>query len=498
MGLLDALANRFGFARKASGQYPAWARDTADAQKWTLPNPAIFANQAHIYRALSWVGTAIDILAQTAAVTPARVLTVNNEKRSEVTNHPFEQLLNKPNPEDSRYELLNATFQQRKLNGNAYWWLNRSSEFAPPDEIWLIPPHQITPVPDGRLYLRGYLYDPGDGREIPLEPWEIVHFKAPNPFNRFLGLSALESLAVVSMSDIEMQKWNARLFGENNARLPGILAFAEMIQDADWQRMKREVGDAASKRQNMMLRGVGKGGVEWMQAASSQKDMEFLGGREFTKREVYDRLAPGLSSKLDVNSTEANSTTGAVTFKEDSVYPLHVEVASKITQKILPVYGNNLVLEFDDIRVTDRQLELQEQEAYALTHTVDEIRAKYYEDTPIGDERGKLFPAEVRNGGVKEPPPPQLQQAQQVQPPQPPNKMADELAKWQRKALKKIGHPVAFDSDEIPAHISARISAGLPACKTADDVKALFARQDEQPNRLLALLEVALKAEAEK
>lgn len=486
MTILDAIANRLGYARKADAQYPAWARETAGVQQWTLPNPAIYANQAHIYRTLSWVGTAVDILAQTAAVTPARVMTINNEKRNEVTNHDFERLLNKPNPEDSRFELLNATFQSRKLNGNAYWWLNRSSENAPPDEIWLIPPHMITPVPDGRMYLRGYLYDPGDGREIPLEPWEIVHFKSPNPFNRFLGLSALESLAVVSMSDIEMQKWNARLFGENNARLPGILAFAEMIQDADWKRMKREVGDAANKRQNMMLRGVGKGGVEWMQAASSQKDMEFLDGRAFTKREVYDRLAPGLSSKLDVNSTEANSTTGSVTFKEDSVYPLHVEVASKITQKIMPAYGDNFIVEFDDVRVTDRQLELREQEAYAITHVIDEIRSKYYEDTPIGDERGKLLPAEVRAGAVKQERP--IQDA-----PQPPDPAQADMAKWQRKALKRIGQAVPFESDEIPAHVAARINAGLPACKNADDVKALFARQHN--DRLLTLLNAALRAE---
>jgi len=492
MGFIDTIANRFGYTRKAAKQFPTWALQTAEAQQYNLPNPSIYENQAHLYRTLSWIGTAIDITAQSAAVVPGSVMQNDGEKKREVLNHAFEQLLRKPNPEDSRYEFLLATFMHRKLNGNAYWWLNCANGHAAPDEIWLIPPSKITPVPDGRMYLRGYLYGPGDGREIPLEPWEIVHFKSPNPFNRFLGLSAIESLAVVGMSDVEMQKWNARLFGENNARLPGILAFAEFIQDADWERLKKEAGDASKKRQNMMLRGVGKGGVEWMQAASSQKDMEFLEGRDFTKREIYDRLAPGLSSKLDVNSTEANSTTGAVTFKEDTIYPLHVEIADKITQKLMPRYGQNLTYEFKDIRVTDRQLELKEQEAFALTHVIDEIRNKYYEDPPIGDERGKMLIAEVRSGTVKQEAQPQPQQDTQ----QPPDPMQADMAKWQRKAAKKVGQVVTFESEHIPADVFARVLAGLPACKSADDVKSLFARAAEQKpeQTLMALLEVAIKA----
>ena len=67
------------------------------------------------------------------------------------------------------------------------------------------------------------------------------------------------------------------------------------------------------------------------------------------------------------------------------------------------------------------------------------------------------------------------------------------MAKWQRKALKRIGQAVPFESDEIPAHVAARINAGLPACKNADDVKALFARQHN--DRLLTLLNAALRAE---
>ena len=54
--------------------------------------------------------------------------------------------------------------------------------------------------------------------------------------------------------------------------------------------------------------------------------------------------------------------------------------------------------EFDDIRITDRALELSEIAAYSQTHTVDEVRSRYYQDEPLGDDRGNLLVTEVGKG----------------------------------------------------------------------------------------------------
>jgi len=122
--------------------------------------------------------------------------------------------------------------------------------------------------------------------------------------------------------------------------------------------------------------------------------MEFLQARQFNKEEIFALFAPGLASVLDVNATEANAEAGRKTLA-DSIYADMAAISSAITHTLLPTYGENLVAEFDDIRITDRQIVLQEQQVYAQSHTVDEIRAQYYGDDPIGDARGKLLPAEV-------------------------------------------------------------------------------------------------------
>jgi HK97 family phage portal protein len=463
---------------------------TARAQQFTVPDGQVFDNQARLVHQLSWIYTAVMKTAELAAGAQFSVQRLSGEERQDVPNHPFERLLARPNPLQGRSEFLIATYAYRKINGNAYWWLNRTSAEAEPAELWLIPPARIRPIPDGRLFIRGYEYDPGDGQLMVLEPWEVMHFKNFHPSNAFIGMSAIESLATVATGDLQAQQWNAKFFGESNARLPGILAFADRFTETDWARIKGEVQSSAIKRELMLLQGVGTGQVNWLQNGVTQKDMEFLNARAFTKEEIYSVLAPGLASMLSINATEANAKTGKATLIEMEVWPMLVGVADKITADLLPVYGENLAGEFDDIRVTDRVLDLQEQQEYAKTHTVEEVRQKFYGDDPLGDERDRLLVAQVtpQSGGVNAPDPaiePEAgggQQPENIEERGRPDERADELdeelAKWRRKALKRLkegrGAGCEFDSPVIPAGLAGAIVGQLEHASTPEHVKTVF------------------------
>ncbi|MBI1296674.1 phage portal protein [bacterium] len=408
MNWIDRIASALGYM-KAPPVYnaPEWLRATGEAQRWEadVDKLALADAQSELYLRLSWVHTAVSRVAQAAAVAQFNVMQLEGEETQDIPNHLFERLLVRPNPLMSRFELLEATFSFYQLTGNAYWWLNRTSAKRAPLEIWVIPSHRIRPVPDGRLFIRGYLYDPGNGTEIPLDPWQVVHFKRFHPLNPFLGLSPIEALATVATGDMAMQKWNTNFFDKDNAKPQGALAFADPIVDGKWEQMKKDVREqhGGTRRSLMMLRNAGQGGVSWVNMAMSQKDMEFLQARQFNKEEIFSIFAPGLSSLLAINSTEANSKTGENTFARMAVWPLLVATAEKITNDVLPAYGNDLVGEFEDIRESDKALELQEQEAFSRFHTIDEVRARFYNADPIGDFRGSLLATEVVNGAVKDP-----------------------------------------------------------------------------------------------
>jgi HK97 family phage portal protein len=501
--------------KTAQVQNPAaWLQSTAETERWTIPQDGeLYSRQAELFQRLSWVRIAVSVVSQAAATIPFSVKKMVGEKLKDIPNHAFEKLLQRPNPLQSRFEFLEAVYNYYRLTGNAYIWLNRASPDAEPAELWVLPSHRVLPVPDGRLYLRGYVFTNDHGQKIPLEPWEVVHLKSFHPLDSFVGLSPVEAFATVAVGDIGMQEWNTNFFARDHAKSAGILAFADAIDDTTWQRMdqdaKRQGG--GTKRAMMRLRGVGKGGVEWIAMNLSQKDMEFLQARNFNKEEIYSIYAPGLASVLAVNATEANATAGESTMQTYALYPLLVAFAEKLTNDVLPAYGPDLVGSFDDPRRKDRALELQEQEAFERTHTIDEVREKYYEAKPIGDDRGRLLPAEITHGltdgrTTEERTPPQLAEvagmtitdvterpalpAPAEEPAEPmiervereadPEEMkAADLERWERKAIKAIkagrSAVVKFDSAAIEPEIVEQIREGLAEAAGPAEVREVFA-----------------------
>lgn len=404
MTLLERLALSLGFVKAPLTSAPPYLRAEVDAERRNLPDGGVAEGQMQLYQKLSWVSTAVSKVAEAVATTSFGVYEMAGEKKTAVENHLFEQLLRSPNPIMSRFEFLFATVVCYNLTGNFYWYLNKRSESAAPLEMFIVPPHRIAPIPDGQSFIKGYLYDNGPDR-VALEPWQVVHGKRYNPLNPYVGLSSLESLTDVAVGDLAMQRWNRNLFARDNAKVPGALAFADPVDDATWAKMKEDINrqHGGVRRSLMMLRNVGKGGVQWVNMAMSQRDMEFLAGRTFNKEEIYGVFAPGLASMLAVNATEANSLAGRRTFTELAVWPALVALAEKITNDLLPLYGSGLVGEFDDIRPTDRALQLQEQGAAEAVMTVDEVRARFYDLSPLGDERGNMLPAQVASVAVGAP-----------------------------------------------------------------------------------------------
>jgi HK97 family phage portal protein len=496
MTIIDDIVRRLGYTKAGTGPLPGWLSASAEQDKFNLPDPSRITAQADLFQKLSWVHLAVSLVATTCAAVDFTI----KKDQDDVPDHPFLELLRHPNPMQSRLEFLESTFAFRALTGNAYWWLNKSSEAAAPDELWIIPPNQIEPVPDGKLYLKGYLYDPGDGVKRPLEPWEVVHFKKFHPLNRYVGLSPIEAAAMVAAGDLQMQKWNARFFGESNAKLPSVLAFADFVQDDEWERLKKEARDRSQTREMMMLRNVGKGGVEWIRASASQKDMEFMGGRKANREELLSIFAPGLASMIDVNATEANAVAGKETFTAFSIWPALVAVAEKATNDVLPLYGDHLVGEFEDIRITNRESDLLEQAEYAKTHTVDEIREEYYGDKPLGDERGLMLPAEINKPvpapAFAEAPAEVMSEARaEVITDEPTEAERKELEAWEKFTMKRLGKGGReFEPHVLRAEIRERVSAGLKAAKTPDAVRAVFAHEKPKAGELAPLVDALLEA----
>lgn len=123
----------------------------------------------------------------------------------------------------------------------------------------------------------------------------------------------------------------------------------------------------------------------------------------------------------------------------------------------------------------DKTTKMAEITLFSQFHTIDEVRVDKYGDEPDPDPaRGALFVSQVT--------PTIAQPAEPVAtiPPPEPDRVDEavkaDLLRWKRKAIKNVGTAKAaeFESDHIPYDVSARLKAGISACKTNGDIALLF------------------------
>ena len=476
MSIFTKILDRFGIAAKRDVKNMArWQAETADAQQWTLPDPYIFANQADMYRLDPNLGTVLDMFSEDIGMAKFNVKRRSGENIIDISNHEFEVLMNNPNPLDTGLELIANTVTDYKLNGNATWWLSRQSWSDKPKEIWYIPFHQLRPVPNGRLYLSHYKYNPGNGRqEIDLPTWQVVHFRSRNPFNRFIGLSPLESLADTLAADLGMRKTQRTTYAQRNGEPPSILAFKEYINNEAWKDLQDKIKASAEENKMMTLRGSGDG-VTWMSRALSNREQDIIGLYQQYRIEIWDRLVPGAATMLDGGANRSTADAARATYSE-SLWRMMSVIARKITKEILNAYtwGDKLYGEYDDPRFVDRQIRIQEIQEYAKYHVLDEVRKKQYNSESIGDERGDLLVSQIKSESVKDvevetfTEPQEQETMDNPEQEQDANKAAvSALYKWKKQVKNgRTEKANLFYDPAIPHDVARVIKARLPVLQT--------------------------------
>jgi len=416
-----------------------------------------------MYQQSSWVHVAVSRIAEAGALVPLNVLQLDGEERVEVERHPLELLLENPNPAMSRFELFESTLGYLELTGNAFWYL-AGDAMGRPAQIYVLRPDRMTIVPHPTNYVAGYLYEV-DGKQIPMDAVEVVHFKRWHPANDYYGLSPIEAARLAIDSDRAMAKWNNNTFGNDNGVPAGIVNIQSFVSDDDYERLKREWRNSygGAQRKTAFLRG---GDISWQNIGLSHTDLDFLNGRIAHRDEILNifGIPVGLVSE---NATEANATVAERQFIERTLYPKLVRLAQKITQELLPFYGTDYIAQFEDIRPTDVQARLDEIRTAQAVLSINEIRKQYYNLAPVvwGD-------VTVNQLQLPEP----VDESSEKEDLAPVRSVLEELSQWERFAINRIGKDDTrpFEVTVIPEDIAFEVSASLIVAEDKDSIKTVF------------------------
>lgn len=322
----------------------------------SLPNESIYMGNSIIngdraYRAYGSVGTLFAIVSQIGNAFASvewhlyrRTSTRDKKRRTEVLNHGFMHVWDKPN-DFYTGRLFRETVQQHlDLVGEGVIVLYRVGGLVV--EMWPVRPDRLHPVKHPQKFLTGYIYLSPSGEEVPLELDDVIHIKYPNPADPYRGMGPVQTV----LNDIDAATYSAewnRNFFINGARPGGVIEVDYRMGDDEFKsfvnRWRQQHQGVANAHRVAILENA-----TWKDTNFSMTDMQFIEMRNLPReliREAFAFPKPMLGTVDDVN--RANAEAGKTIMAEGQTIPRLGRWKDIVDVKLLPNFANGKTLELE-------------------------------------------------------------------------------------------------------------------------------------------------------
>jgi len=357
----------------------------------------------------SWVYTCIDKIAKSVAVIPLRLFvyrragrkvtdlswlshykSVDREEkryilknlsleREEVLDHPFLNLMRRPNHLMTRFMLWYETLIRLELAGYCGWYLP-VNRIGLPMEIWPLPLTKnanLVPKVNADLTLQYWDYKDGEINRR-FDSKDILFMRYPHPASPFQGMSPLMAQLYPYDIDLFLMQQQRGLFA--NSAIPGLHLSTD-------QKLVKEQVDELKAIIDAQYVSPGKAGTTLITHSGLKADSIAMTGRElmidkvskFAREKLitsYDLSEGKLGMVTDVN--RANMEALNETFVMECLKPKCMLIEEMLECFYLPRYTEGLTCDFDLPDMADKEFTLKEREANLASglHTINEERAR--------------------------------------------------------------------------------------------------------------------------
>lgn len=271
----------------------------------------------------------------------------------EIHDHWFTQLIKRPNPQISEFELWELTHTFLNTSGNAYWLLERqgNQRTGPVGQIQVLRSDQMVPVADAGGKIQYYQYHDG-GKPYRFEPHQIMHFMFPNPVCQYEGLPPLARVLRELGIDNAATDFTKTFF--ENAAVPyGLLTTEQRLRDEEeveriqnrWIKWFR-----GFRGKNRFKPAVLGQGMNYEQLALNFQEMEFEAIRSMTETRICGAFGvdPVLLPSwvgIKYGGKYSNYSEARKHLWDETIIPALRRIESKITSQLL--INEGLVAKFD-------------------------------------------------------------------------------------------------------------------------------------------------------
>jgi HK97 family phage portal protein len=245
---------------------------------------SLLGGVTHPYRQHVWVHACVNAISQNIAGIPLLFCTGSRKNKKIVETGPLVQVMETPNPMMSGAQLIEATFVFLGITGEAIYILDRGNVTEVPKEIWTFHPSRFQHVPDENGLIRGWIYTKGSKR-IPLLSHEVLFFRYFNPDDDYRGLSPIQAAKLSIDQDYYAAQYNRNFF-LNSAQTSAVLESKENLTQDEFDRLLAQWNDRHQGVDKAHQVALLEGGLTYKQTGISQRDMDFLEGRKYSREEI--------------------------------------------------------------------------------------------------------------------------------------------------------------------------------------------------------------------
>jgi len=304
---------------------PAGRRPAGDARRAYLDNPV-----AH---------RCVRLIAESAAAAPLRVC--GEDSAAEAAR----SLLQRPHPDQSGPELLEAFYGHLQIYGEAFVEL---AEAAGARALFLLRPDRMRVLAGPRGWADGWEHRAGAERRVFQRDRAsgrspILHLALFNPLDDHRGAAPLQAAALSIDVHDAGGEWTRSLL-TNSARPSGALVVdvkeTGRLTEDQYARLREELdrlhaGPGAAGRPILL-----EGGLDWRPLGLSPAEMDFIEARREAAREIALAFgAPPMLLGLPGDNTYANYKEANLAFVRQTVLPLARKTAAALSAWLSPHLG---------------------------------------------------------------------------------------------------------------------------------------------------------------
>ncbi len=356
-----------------------------------------------------WVYSCVNAIAEEVATLKLHLMRKTSNGIQEIDNHIAINLLHDVNSFMSSSELFLATQAHLELNGNALWYLPKGKIIQKPAEIWILDPSRFRVVKNQQTFVSGYVYQNERGESVPLEITEVIHFKRFNPLNRYRGMGTVQAAALAIDIDTYSSQWN-RSFFYNSAIPSGVIETEKTLTDEQFNRIKSRWESQYRGVENAHKFAVLEDGLKYKLTSLTQKEMDFLEQRRFSRDEILGIFrVPKTVLGIVEDVNRANAEASEYVFARRVVKPRMQFIVDRLNEFYIPLFAldqKEYFFTFDDPVPQNVELVLKRKQtglAGMAWYTPNEVR-KEEGKPPVSNGNQIYIPVNLMPmGAVEEP-----------------------------------------------------------------------------------------------